>query len=181
MIVQFWLLLSSQKNKTSPVLTRPTAGVSLSCYGPLLSFGRSSFFISVCSGKVQRFYFCFISSCLSSCMRPQLPWKSRNLSQVMTTGPRGCSWRRERKVGWVLCVMKPVTEENVTLQLLLVIPGCNLYSFLSKCMLRQMLADQPTSRSYSMYNHQPEQGSYFIILNSHTHLNLILVLVVNKF
>lgn len=85
-------------------------------------------------------------------------------------------------MGWVLWVMKPATEENVTLQLLPVIPGCNLYSFLSKCILRQMLADQPTSRSYSMYNHQPEQGSYLIILNSHTHPNLILVLAaVNEF
>lgn len=69
-----------------------------------------------------------------------------------------------------------------SLQHLLIIPGCNLYTFLSKLILRQMLADQATSHSFIVYNHQPEQESYFIILNNHTHFNLILVLaVVNEF
>lgn len=36
---------------------------------------------------------------------------------------------------------------------LLIIPGCNLYSFLSKRILRQMLADQATSHSFIVYNH----------------------------
>lgn len=69
-----------------------------------------------------------------------------------------------------------------SLQRLLIVLGCNLCTFLPKCILRQMLAEQATSHSFIVYNHQPEQESYFIILNSHTHFNLILVLaVVNEF
>lgn len=140
---------SSQKRKTSSESSRKCFSDNSRSFPklicPVLSFGHSFLFPLYWLREDLGFHSLVHVSFLPKKLEEnQQPWKSMQLLKVTSVEVTQLLME-ETEVGWVPQLWNPKRGKHYTLQHLLIIPGFNLNTFLSKHILRQMVADQATS------------------------------------